>query len=595
MVSRAFKLRFRRRLRMQQRQVIELSQQAEAGLDRDFFRKLEQLPAVGRFVTTWVLLLVLLGGCMVAQFGALDSYFQTLQAVPGGTYTEGVVGTFTNANPIYASNPVDSTVSHLIFSGLFTYNQQNQLVGDLADSWNVDARGTTYEVHLRPNLAWQDGAPLTANDVAFTYHVIQDPAAQSPLQSSWRGVHVTALNAQTVRFVLPNLLSSFPYSLTNGIIPQHVLGHVADEDLRSSAFNTMAPVGAGPFAWQAAQVNTGAQGAQEAQIALKPFAKYHTGAPKLASFVVRAFSTQDEMVHAFEHQELTAMAGLSSLPAKLAHDSTVRSYSFPLTAAVMSFFNTSQGVLADVHVRQALVQAANQPAILASLGYPAIPVREPLLQSQLGFNPADEQANYDPAAASAALDAAGWKMGANGLRLRDGKPLSFSLYTADLPEYTQVARLLQRQWRKVGVDAKVVAQDETDFESTLNYHLYDALLYGTSIGVDPDVYVYWDSTQADVSAPEHLNFSEYKSPTADASLEAGRTRSDPALRVVKYQAFLQDWKNDAPALGLYQPRYLYVTHTPVANLGAHTINVATDRFNNVQQWMIRRVNVSQGK
>ena len=68
------------------------------------------------------------------------------------------------------------------------------------------------------------------------------------------------------------------------------------------------------------------------------------------------------------------------------------------------------------------------------------------------------------------------------------------------------------------------------------------------------------------------------------ALEGGRTRSDPALRAVKYQPFLQAWQQDAPALGLYQPRYLYVSRVNIYGLSEHKINTLTDIYNNVQNW-----------
>ena len=149
-----------------------------------------------------------------------------------------------------------------------------------------------------------------------------------------------------------------------------------------------------------------------------------------------------------------------------------------------------------------------------------------------------------------------------------------------------------KEWRAVGVDVPVILQDSNDFQSTLSGHDYDALLYGVSIGVDPDVFVYWDSSQADVRAAQRLNFSEYTSTTADIALEAGRTRLDPTLRIIKYKPFLQTWQVDAPALGLYQPRLLYVTHGPLFGLTDHAINSNADRFNNVQNWEIRQARVT---
>jgi ABC-type transport system substrate-binding protein len=86
-----------------------------------------------------------------------------------------------------------------------------------------------------------------------------------------------------------------------------------------------------------------------------------------------------------------------------------------------------------------------------------------------------------------------------------------------------------------------------------------------------------------------LNFSAYSSPKADAALEAGRTRLDPTLRTVKYQPFLQAWQSDVPAMGLYQPRFLYLTHGQVYGLNETPINTDSQRFSNVQNWEIREV------
>lgn len=587
MLSRAYKLRVRRRLRLQKRQVGELGAQAEMHLENNFFKRLERLAVVKRFLFSWVLLIALLTGSVVFQSRSLSSYYQTLQPVPGGTYAEGMLGSFTNANPVYATGLVDASVSKLIFAGLFTYDTHGQLVGDLANNFTVDDRGTTYTVQLKQGLTWHDSAPLTADDVVFTYQVIQNADAHSPLYTSWQGVTVTAKDAHTVVFALPNPLISFPYSMTNGIIPKHILGNVPMVDMRTNAFNTANPIGAGPFAWQAIQVDGGSADTRQEQIALKPFLEYHAGAPKLRGFVLRTFRNTERLIQSFERREVNAVVGLSEVPAELQRDPNIWAYNIPLTAQVMTFFRSSQGVLADAKVRQALVRAADTTAIIDDLHYPTLPVREPLLRGQVGYNPSFFQPDYDPVAASSLLDGQGWQLGADGLRRKDGTVLSFSLYAQSGGEYEKVARALQRQWRAVGIDARVVLQDEANFQNTLAYHGYDALLFGISVGSDSDVFVYWHSSQADERLPVRLNFSEYKSGVADSALEAGRTRSDPALRSAKYQPFLQAWQADAPALGLYQPRFLYVTHGPVYGLSERPINTDANRFDNVHSWMIR--------
>jgi peptide/nickel transport system substrate-binding protein len=591
--KRAFKFRLRRTFRLQKRQVEELGAVAEQRLEDDFFKRLERLGAVWRFTTSWVVLLVLLLGVVVTQARGLSSYYQTLQPAPGGTYTEGVLGAFTNANPVYATNLPDTTVSHLLFSGLLTYDSKNQLTGDLADSWTVDARGTTYTVHLRPNLTWHDGQPLTSADVLFTYQVIQNPDAHSPLNASWQGITVAAPDAQTVTFTLPNVLASFPYSLTNGVIPKHILGSTHMADMRSVAFNTTKPIGSGPFKWQAIELTGSTVEKREEHIALKAFEGYYLGKPKLSSFVVRTFRSQDQLVGSFKHQELTAIAGLSQLPDNYKPDGDVSVYNIPLTAAVMAFFDTSQGLTAEPAVRQALVSAADPAQVITKLDYPTQTVRQPLLHGQLAYNPAYNQLPYNPTVANELLDKAGWVRGKDGIRAKNGTKLQLNLYYHAGSEYGEVARQLSAFWKTIGVSTKFNAQNDADFQGTISQapstvsHTYDVLLYGISIGVDPDVYVYWDSSQIDLRSPARLNFSAYTSGRADAALEAGRTRLDPVLRSVKYQPFLQSWQADAPALGLYQPRFLYLTHGAVYGLGETPINTDAQRFSNVYNWQIR--------
>ncbi|HSH55246.1 MAG TPA: hypothetical protein VK983_00310, partial [Candidatus Limnocylindrales bacterium] len=110
--------RWRRKLRKRQQQVGEIGEQAESLIERQFFKRLDRLAAVRRFVAGWLLFFVLVCGVLVGQIRALDKQFRSLQPIPGGLYTEGIVGDFTNANPLYASSKVDESVSKLLFAGL---------------------------------------------------------------------------------------------------------------------------------------------------------------------------------------------------------------------------------------------------------------------------------------------------------------------------------------------------------------------------------------------------------------------------------------------------------------------------------------------
>lgn len=420
-----------------------MSQQAEDHLDRHFFRRLGRLGTVQRFITCWILLVVLLVGITIFQTYGLTTYYQQLKPEPGGTFEEGIVGVYTNSNPLFATSDVDTSVSKLIFPGLLKYNQNNQLVGDLAQSWSVNALGDVYTVILKDGLKWQDGVALTAQDVVYTYQSIENPNVQSPLFNSWHGIKVTALNNSTIQFVLPDPLASFPGNLTNGIIPQHILGSTPPDQLRSSNFDNIDPVGDGPFKLN--QVNvTGATASDYLEkIGLVANDLYYGGPPKLDGFVINAFNNQPQMIASFESGVITAMVGLDNLPENLQNDPSVYSYNVPLTAEVMAFFNNSSPILSDSTVRQALVKATNENSLINGLGYPVIPARSPLLPFQIGYNSTILQDPTDVAAANQMLNSDGWVTGKGGVRYKNGQPLQFNLFTQATRSLTMLLRPYQ--------------------------------------------------------------------------------------------------------------------------------------------------------
>ena len=583
----------RRIVRRRQKQVEAVAEAAEKSLDTNFVGRFDRIVKVRRFALGWLTLTALATICTVVQTVNLGAYYQTTQPVPGGTYNEGMVGAYSNANPIFATGAVDVAASQLLFAGLFRYDDRNQLVGELATGYQVDPTGKHYTISLRPGLTWHDGKPLTAEDVAFTYRLIQNPDVRSPLQASWQGITVRATDKLTVVFDLPNVYSAFPHSLLTGIVPKHILSGVPAAQLRSDPFNTVRPVGAGPFMWQALEVKNATDPDKIVSlVALQHFSKYASGEPLLSAFVLHAYGSKEEMVTAFHNREINAMTGLNSIPELLQDDDSVRATSFASTAAMMTFFKTTEGALSNATVRKALVQGANTDKVINNLDYVTRPVRSPLLMGQLAYDPAYAQATFNAAGAKAALEADGWVRGNDGIRTKDGQRLAFRLYAEDTDENQRTVSSLVRDWHFLGAEVTPVLQSQTDFQTTVQFHTYDALLYGISIGPDPDVYAYWDSKQADIRSTARLNFSEYQSTVADGALEAGRTRLDPELRVVKYKPFLQAWQADAPALGLYQPRFLYITRGTVYGLSDRTLNTDADRYDSVVDWQMRTAKVT---
>ena len=582
------KKRWQRAFRRQRRSAMELGQQADEQIEKLLIRRFDRLISVRRFIFLWVSLFLVLIFITLIQIRSLSPYYQDLRPVPGGIYSEGVIGTFTNANPIYAVGTANTAVSHLVFSGLFKYDNNNKLVGDLASGWDLSKDQTFYTVHLKHNIKWHDGKPFSADDVVFTYQTIQDIGALSTLYSSWKNIKVIKVDNFTVGFDLPNPLSSFPYALTNGIVPYHLLKDIPTQQLRSADFN-IAPVGTGPFEWRFIEITDPGTSTREQRISLSANDHYWAGQPRLDGFNLITFTDEGHLISAFKKKQLNAMSGLEALPDEFQHDSHIRAYATPLTSAVMAFFNTSRPILGDKTIRRALVSGTDRSQLTSLFEEPTDLASGPLLSGQLGYDPKITQLSYNLDTANKMLDDAGWTRDAHGQRSKDGQQLKLSLTSQDTVQYTTVAHFLQQQWSQLGIKTDVSYYNGEDLQSAvIGSHDYDVLLYGISIGVDPDVFAYWDSSQASITSQGHLNLSEYKSSEVDRLLQAARTRADPSDRVPKYRSFVAHWVQDAPALALYQPNFIYITRGPVFGYQRTADNSSNDRFYNVNQWMVRQ-------
>ncbi|PID30556.1 hypothetical protein CSA80_01190 [Candidatus Saccharibacteria bacterium] len=587
-MNRATKLKLRRSMRNRQRRVENAAQRAEASFDSHFIDRLERLLDVKRFVAGWLFLVITISILTLSQTVNLRSFYSTFGPVAGGTFNEGMLGAYSNANPIYATGAVDTAASRLLFAGLLKYDEHNRLVGDLARDYTVDKSGKKYTFTLKPNLRWHDGARLTSKDVVFTFKTIQNPDTRSPLLTSWQGIVVSAPNDKTVVFTLPSALTAFPHSLTLGIIPQHLLRKIPAAQLRTSSFNTTQPVGAGPFEWDSLQFGKASgSGEATALLSFTAFENYNGGRAKLDGLVLHVYDDTEKLVAAYKKKTIEAVAGLKNLPKTLENDSSIYRYRFNTTTATMLFFKTSDGFLKDAAVRRALVLGTDRQRIRELINGSPRPVNQPLLIGQLGYAKEFDQSAYDPNAAAKALEQAGWLKAKNGIRQKDKKPLSILVVAEEKPENERIMKSLQEMWRGIGVELMYVLRPPTDFQSSVETHSYTALLYTISIGVDPDVYAYWSSTQADPRSSNRLNLSEYKSAAVDAALEGGRTRQDPLVRELKYKAFLKAWQKDAPAIGLYQPQVLYISRGMIDGLSEHAINTDADRYYSVTNWTVK--------
>lgn len=563
-----------------------LAEGASKHIDKHVIGRYSSLREIRRFILGWITLITTLVLVVVLQTTALRQYYLETRPVDGGVYSEGIVGTFSNANPIYATDVVDMSVSKLLFASLLTYNSKNELVGDLAEKWTSDERGKEYTITLKP-AKWHDDTPLTSEDIVYTFNMIKNPDARSPFNQSWRGIAIKAVDERTVTFTLPSPLASFPHSLTIGILPKHILGSIEPQQLRSSEFNTRNPIGAGPYSWVG--VTTINQDVSEEQeINVKRFNDYHRGQPHIESITLRTFSSDERMLDAYRSRTIGAVAGVS--PEQLTvTDSFNYLAEFPLLSASYIFLNTKDELLADKKVRQGLLHATNTNELLREIGYSVIPVRSPILSGQIGYRSDIQQIALDRARSEQLFEEAGWvfdpKKPDDTIRKKGDKTLEIKILAISTPENGRLTRALQEQWSAVGASAQIelVDAEEVEKRQSLQLHDYQAVLYTINIGHDPDVYAYWHSTQA---TNGRLNYSNYASDVSDAALDAARTRVDEALRAAKYEPFLNAWRTDAPAIGLYQPRYVVMSRGDIYGRTATPLSIPSDRFYNVHEWYV---------
>lgn len=542
-------------------------------------KKAKKFSDVRRFVVGWLLVVGLLCAATISTLIYVNRAATINAPSDGGTYTEGLIGTVNNLNPLFATGGVDDSATKLMFNGLLKYNSRGELIPDLAKEWKVDDSRKVYTIVIRDDVYWHDGRPLTAEDVEFTVSAIQNPASRSPLFASWQGIKVKAVNKTEVTFELPAPFAPFPGALTLPIVPKHALADTPADKLRTSGFSAN-PIGTGPFVFGALRNDD----PKQHQVELVKNEKYFHGAPKLKRFILHSYPDDESLARALREREITAAVDLKiDTVESFANDKSIRTTDIPLNSGVFAFMKNSAPLFSEAKIRGALVSAIDRQAMLKLFNTRYTPLRGPLLPYQLGYDSGlQQQTNKEQAEKT--LDEAGWVKQADGIRAKDGVRFEFSITTVNSAQYTELLAELQKQWQAIGISVKSQLLTSEQLQQTaLSAHAYDVLLYGISIGRDPDVYAYWHSSQARTGG---LNFSEWKSGRADASLEVARTRLESVLREARYKTFQDEWLNSAPAVALYQPRVSYSYHQNSSGVSAMPANNAADRLSNVEEWTV---------
>jgi putative periplasmic oligopeptide-binding protein of oligopeptide ABC transporter len=556
---------------------------------RFILRRIENVRLVMTEIMIWLAAIALLIAGLGIQYSWNSQGSKKDGAKSGGVYVEGVIGNISTLNPLLAASEPEQAVSRLLFSSLYNYDVTGALHTDLAESMAVKD-DKVYTIKLR-NAVWHDGKKLTAEDVVYTINLIKNPQVRSPLRVNWLDISARAIDDSTVEFMLPAVYAGFSHALTFPVIPKHILQSVSPSSMREADFSSN-PVGSGPFAVK--RVQTSESTSSTDVVRMEPNTKYYGAVSTLSRLELRAYGNESLLVKAVNSGEVSAASGLSLSAADNIKSKQYSTKHWLLNKGVYLLMNNRSQTLQDARVRRALRYATNTSSIRATVGDNVARLDTPILQSQIAQKlPAAPDYSLDKA--KALLKEAGWTYNQGQWKGKDGRPLAVAVTTSSgRDEYKKIVDALKQQWSKLGVDVQLreidTSSTTTSFvQSVLQPRDYDALLYELELGADPDVFAYWHSSQASASG---YNFANYSNRTVDNDLVGGRSRTNSALRAAKYIQFVNQWLNDAPAIGLYQSVGSYVLNNGASIVEPRgSLNTMNDRYADVTTWSTGKASV----
>lgn len=556
---------------------------------RFILRRIENVRLVMTEIMIWLAAIALLIAGLGIQYSWNSQGSKKDGAKSGGVYVEGVIGNISTLNPLLAASEPEQAAARLLFSSLYNYDVTGALHTDLAESMTVKD-DKVYTIKLR-NAVWHDGKKLTAEDVVYTINLIKNPQVRSPLRVNWLDISARAIDDSTVEFMLPAVYAGFSHALTFPVIPKHILQTVSPSSMREADFSSN-PVGSGPFAVK--RVQTSESTSSTDVVRMEPNTKYYGAVSTLSRLELRAYGNESLLVKAVNSGEVSAASGLSLSAADNIKSKQYSTKHWLLNKGVYLLMNNRSQTLQDARVRQALRYATDTSSIRATVGDNVARLDTPILQSQIAQKlPAAPDYNLDKA--KALLKEAGWTYNQGQWKGKDGRPLAVAVTTSSgRDEYKKIVDALKQQWSKLGVDVQLreidTSSTTTSFvQSVLQPRDYDALLYELELGADPDVFAYWHSSQASASG---YNFANYSNRTVDNDLVGGRSRTNSALRAAKYIQFVNQWLNDAPAIGLYQSVGSYVLNNGASIVEPRgSLNTMNDRYADVTTWSTGKASV----
>lgn len=472
------------------------------------------------------------------------------------------------------------------FNGLTRPGLDREPTPDLAESWTVSEDGLVYTFTLRKDVTWHDGQPFTANDVKFTWEVIGHPdnatsaqlfnffslLAGAPDYRAGNATEITGVKVvddYTLEATLTAPSAPFLTIASNQfIIPKHILGETPVASLAESEY-ARAPIGTGPFKFEAWNAGDSIIGTA--------YEQHFAGRPVLDKIVLRVVGLDaNALVTAFKAGELNAADIGLTVYDTLQGDDSVRTIEKSGQANQYIEFNFKSQFFQDLNVRKALSYGLNRQAIVDLVWNG----RAKIYNSVFPFDwwPTKQDTTIfdnDAEQAKALLDAAGWTVGSDGIREKDGVKFSFTLYSLAGDHWLVV----QQQWKEIGIDAKV---ETVDFPTLSTQYYLTKIFDAVALTIPYTLY-----TDPHYSLPGYFlsanNRNSYNNPKSDELILAAAATSDQEQRKQLYYEWQEVIAADVPHLWIGNPDQTFAFS---ANLNAPDRSSLYFEWREVKDWAL---------